>query len=45
VIYEKGDLVRLKRDEDGPIVTAFAGNWGRVTLVRPCGALDIKLAG
>jgi hypothetical protein len=45
VIYEKGDLVRLRRDEDGPIVTVFAGDWGRVTQVHPCGALDIKLAG
>ncbi|MGG5809541.1 hypothetical protein [Falsiroseomonas sp. CW058] len=43
--YETGDLVRLTRNEDGPIVTAFAGDWGRVTRVHPCGAVDIKLAG
>lgn len=44
-IYETGDLVRLTRDEAGPIVTAHAGDWGRVTRVHPCGALDIKFAG
>jgi hypothetical protein len=44
-IYETGDLVRLTRDEGGPIVTARAGDWGRVTRVHPCGALDIKFAG
>jgi hypothetical protein len=43
--YEAGDLVRLRRDEDGPLVTAFAGDWGRVLRVHPDGALDIKLAG
>ena len=43
--YEAGDLVRLKRDEDGPLVTAFAGDWGRVTKVHPDGSLDIKFAG
>jgi hypothetical protein len=43
--YEIGDLVRLCRDEDGPLVTAFAGDWGRVTRVHPDGSLDIKLAG
>lgn len=43
--YEPGDLVRLRRDEDGPMITAFAGDWGRVMLVHPDGALDIKLAG
>jgi hypothetical protein len=44
-LYEAGDLVRLRRDEDGPLVTAFAGDWGRVTRVHPDGSLDIKLAG
>jgi hypothetical protein len=43
--YEVGDLVRLCRDEDGPVVTAFAGDWGRVTRVHPDGSLDLKLAG
>jgi hypothetical protein len=43
--YEQGDLVRLRRDEDGPIVTAFAGEWGRVTRVNPDGSLEIKFAG
>ncbi len=43
--YEQGDLVRLRRDEDGPLVTAHAGDWGRVMRVHPDGALDIKLAG
>jgi hypothetical protein len=27
------------------MVTAFAGDWGRVTKVHPDGALDIKFAG
>jgi hypothetical protein len=44
-IYEAGDLVRLCRDEDGPVKTAFAGDWGRVIKVHPDGSLDIKLAG
>jgi hypothetical protein len=43
--YEQGDLVRLKRDEDGPLVTAFAGDWGRVMRINPDGSLDIKFAG
>ena len=29
-IPEVGDLVRLTRDEAGPLVTARAGEWGRV---------------
>ena len=45
VFYEPGDLVRLCRDEDGPLVTAFAGDWGRVLKVHPDGSLDIKFAG
>jgi hypothetical protein len=44
-IYETGDLVRLTRSEGGPMATAHAGDWGRVTRVHPCGALDIKFAG
>ncbi len=44
-IYEMGDLVRLTRSESGPMATAFAGDWGRVTRVHPCGSLDIKFAG
>jgi len=43
--FEPGDLVRLRRDEDGPLVTAFAGDWGRVLRVHPDGSLDIKFAG
>jgi hypothetical protein len=43
--YEAGDLVRLKRNEDGPMITAFAGDWGRVMRVNPDGSLDIKFAG
>jgi hypothetical protein len=43
--YEAGDLVRLCRNEDGPLVTAHAGDWGRVTKVHPDGSLDIKFAG
>lgn len=44
-VHEVGDLVRLVRNEEGPVVTAFAGDWGRVTRVHPCGAVDVKLAG
>jgi hypothetical protein len=44
-IFETGDLVRLTRNEGGPMVTAFAGDWGRVLRVHPCGALDVKFAG
>jgi hypothetical protein len=44
-VYEVGDFVRLRRDEDGPIVTARAGDWGRVTRVHANGAVDIRLAG
>jgi hypothetical protein len=43
-IYEVGDFVRLKRDEPGPVVTARAGDWGRVTRVSPRG-VDVMLAG
>jgi hypothetical protein len=44
-IFEGGDLVRLVRDEPGPLVTAGAGEWGRVIRVHPDGAMDIRLAG
>lgn len=44
-VYEPGDLVRLRRDEDGPLVTAHAGDWGRVTKVHGDGSLDIRFAG
>lgn len=44
-LYEAGDLVRLSRDEEGPLVTAFAGDWGRVMRVHSDGSLDIKFAG
>jgi hypothetical protein len=43
--YEQGDLVRLCRNEDGPMITAFAGDWGRVMRVNSDGSLDIKFAG
>jgi hypothetical protein len=43
-IYEVGDFVRLRRDESGPVVTARAGDWGRVTRVGPKG-VDVQLAG
>ena len=43
-IYEVGDFVRLRRDESGPIVTARAGEWGRVTRVGPRG-VDVLFAG
>jgi hypothetical protein len=44
-IPEAGDLVRLTRDEPGPDVTAFAGEWGRVIRVTGRNTLDIQLAG
>ena len=44
-LFESGDLVRLTRDEGGPIASARAGDWGLVTRVHPCGSLDLKLAG
>ena len=45
VVPEKGDLVRLTRDEPGPIVTAHAGEWGRILRVTNRNTLDIQLAG
>lgn len=44
-IPEVGDLVRLTRDEAGPLVTARAGEWGRVLRVSQQHRLDINLAG
>ena len=45
MIPEAGDLVRLTRDEPGPIVTAHAGEWGRIIRVTSRNTLDIQLAG
>jgi len=45
MIPEVGDLVRLTRDEAGPIVTAHAGEWGRILRITPRNTLDIQLAG
>lgn len=45
MIPEAGDLVRLTRDEPGPDVTAFAGEWGRIIRVTGRNTLDIQLAG
>ena len=45
MIPEAGDLVRLTRDEAGPIVTAHAGEWGRILRVTNRNTLDIQLAG
>ena len=44
-LFEQGDLVRLVRSEGGEVNTAMPGDWGLVTRVHPCGALDLKLAG
>jgi hypothetical protein len=43
-VYEAGDYVRLKRDEEGEIITAQAGDWGQVMRVAQ-GSLDIRFAG
>jgi len=43
-IYEVGDFVRFVRDEEGPIVTARAGEWGEVMRVQGA-RIDIRLAG
>jgi hypothetical protein len=45
IIPEVGDLVRLTRDEAGPIVTAHAGEWGRILRISSRNTLDIQLAG
>ncbi|MBR0656681.1 hypothetical protein [Plastoroseomonas arctica] len=39
-----GDLVRMRRDEEGEFVTARAGDWGEVLSVG-AGQLDIRFAG
>ncbi|WP_439597674.1 hypothetical protein [Falsiroseomonas sp.] len=44
-LFEPGDLVRLVRSEGGALNTVGAGDWGLVTKVHACGALDLKLAG
>jgi hypothetical protein len=44
-IPEVGDLVRLTRDEAGPLVTAHAGEWGRIIRISGRNTLDIQLAG
>jgi hypothetical protein len=44
-LFEPGDMVRLVRDEPGPIVTARAGEWGEVMRNRGGVGLDIRLAG
>jgi hypothetical protein len=44
-IPEVGDLVRLTRDEAGPMVTAHAGEWGRILRISNRNTLDIQLAG
>lgn len=43
--FESGDMVRLVRDEPGPMVTAHAGDWGEVMRNHGAGGLDIRLAG
>ncbi|HEY4253263.1 MAG TPA: hypothetical protein VGM87_18785 [Roseomonas sp.] len=43
-VYEAGDFVRLRRDEEGEVITARAGDWGQVTRVER-GSLDIRFAG
>lgn len=43
-VYEPGDFVRLRRDEEGDVVTARAGDWGQVMRVEQ-GNLDIRFAG
>ena len=43
-VFEVGDFVRFVRNEDGPIVTATAGDWGEVVRVERSG-VDIRLAG
>jgi hypothetical protein len=40
-----GDFARLRRDEPGDIVTAFAGDWGQVIRVNRNGTADLMLAG
>jgi hypothetical protein len=44
-ILEVGDLVRLTRDEAGPVPTAQAGEWGKIRSISDKGRLDIMLAG
>ena len=44
-VFEVGDLVRLTRDEAGPVPTAQAGEWGKIRSISDRGRLDIVLAG
>jgi hypothetical protein len=44
-IPEVGDLVRLTRDEAGPVPTAQAGEWGKIRSISDRGRLDIVLDG
>ena len=43
-ILAVGDLVRLRRDELGEIVTAKAGDWGAIVRIDGT-TLDIRFAG
>lgn len=43
--FEVGDLVRLIRDEPGPIATAVKGDWGQILRFNKRGRVDIQLAG
>jgi hypothetical protein len=43
--YEKGDLVRLVRDERGVAAMGKAGDWGKVEHRSPAGFLTIRIAG
>ena len=44
-IVEVGDMVRLIRDEPGPMPMAGAGEWGWVLRINARGRLGIQLAG
>ena len=44
-VFERGDLVRLLRDEPSAPVTARAGEWGMVLRNRGAEGVDIRLAG
>jgi hypothetical protein len=43
--YDKGDLVRLMRDERGLVAMGKAGDWGRVEDRTKSGFLTIRIAG
>jgi hypothetical protein len=44
-ILKVGDLVRLTRDEAGLLITAYAGDWGRIERISKRNTLDIRLSG